>query len=345
MRKYRRETIEVSAAAIAALALTATNSWSALIYSQDFDGFTAAAMYSAGDFDPVADASLETVQEGGANAIQVVNGSTNNDTGTPSGPPQVLGGNSLKFIAHSTTPNPAYRAWPSGIGNNGGAVSTLTLSFYGIPGSGSFDRLLEVWAAEDNGNKGFGGPDPAFVYAFRFEEDGKVLYDDLGWNDSGLTVSHNQWNHIGIAAQANGSGKAYVTLNLNGTLHTNGSTGFGAGWGSPATIDRYQIGSQLSSGVGSGFFIENIRIYDVFNSNISEPGIATRVDDIQFQQVIAVEIESKEGLIYTLEAAEDGSMPFVSTGTMQIGNGQLIVLCDPSPSSPGRIYRVCEETK
>ncbi len=272
MNKTEKKTTVIVVAVAAALGLSAANSWSALVYSQDFESSAAATEYASGDFNPAAAAAPSTqVFRGEANgfeyAHQVVNAST--DSGVAHAP-QVIGLNSLKIDSSAGGGCcPVMDVHPWGQGNsNPGSDSTIALSFYGVPGAGGSGRLLEVY-----GSPATGDPYGPFTFAFRFDENGEVYYDSGGWKAADFSITQNQWNHIAIASYADGSTPDYVEIGLNGTKYDNGGTGYGdANTVSPST-DRFHFGGQTTVGTESALiFVDNVQIHDVFDATIPEPG-------------------------------------------------------------------------
>jgi hypothetical protein len=272
MTRTRKKTRVIVVAVAAALGLSAANSWSALVYSQDFESSAAATEYASGDFNPAAAAPPSTQVIRGENAgfenvIQVVNAST--DPGTAHAP-QVIGLNSLKIDSSAGDGCcPVMDVHPWGQGNsNPGTLSTIALSFYGVPGAGGSPRLLEVY-----GSPAAGDPFGPFTFAFRFDEDGTVFYDSGGWQVAEFTVSQNQWNHIAIASFSDGVSADFVEINLNGTVYSNSGTGYGdANTVSPST-DRFHFGGQTPTGTETALiFVDNVLISNAYNLQLPEPG-------------------------------------------------------------------------
>jgi len=269
MTRTRKKTTVIVVAIAAALGLSAANSWSALVYSQDFESSAAATEYASGDFNPAAAAppSDQVIRgEGAVNIIQVVDASTDPNGGTA---PQVIGLKSLKIDSAAGGPCcPVMDVHPWGQGNsNPGTSSTIALSFYGVPGAGGSARLLEVY-----GSPATGDPFGPFTFAFRFDEDGTVFYDSGGWQVAEFTVSQNQWNHIAIASFTDGGSADFVEISLNGTTYSNSGTGYGdANSVSPST-DRFHFGGQTTAGDETLIFVDNVKISDQYNLQLPEPG-------------------------------------------------------------------------
>jgi hypothetical protein len=69
------------------------------------------------------------------------------------------------------------------------------------------------------------------------------------------------------------------------------------------------------------------------------------ITDLLFQNVLTLHYPSKVGRVYILEATEDATAPFTPTGTMQVGNGQPQILCDPTLLPGSRIYRIIDRVQ
>ncbi len=334
-------------AALAVAGFASVHVQAAVIYTQDFESSTPASEYASGEFDPAGPAFSQNVKEQKKWFIQVVDTNTTANL-SPSGPPQVFeGSNSLKIDSNATASpppgpsTPIYQIWPTTSEFiPGPPQSSVTFSFYGVPAAAAnvvSPRLLEVWSAEGgsaNPPVTYGGP---FSYAIRFDQDGRILYDRGGWQDSGLTVTYGQWNTCTITCDASVS-PDWVTMTLNGVFHDNNGQGFSAN-DDLATIGRYQFAGQLGSGVGAGIFIDDITIVDTAPG---PPG--PDLSGIQVANAAAFSFVSLNGTDYLLQTAKTPSKPFWrNTGCTIHGNGSPMIVTDPEGIDPGSVYRVIEK--
>jgi len=255
MNKTEKKTTVIVVAVAAALGLSAANSWGALIYSQDFESSTAAAEYGSGDFDPAAPlvgTQGNIVEPGSESFVQVVNASTAPGT---AGSPQVKGTNSLRIDS-----NTAAGCCPKiEISTADVTESTLVFSVYGDPNVG---RLIEHWTMPWGSNE------------LRIDSDGAILYDSNGgWSTFGGagTFVHNQWNDVNLATYVDGENAPTAYLTINGSTFGDGVGGnfnFARTGSAPDAINTHIIAGQTGSGEGAAFFLDNIQIYDVFDTTI-----------------------------------------------------------------------------
>lgn len=332
--------------ALTAMGLAGATAQAAVIYTQDFESSTPATQYDGGeDADPAGPAFSQNVQEQKAYFIQVVDTNTTANL-SPSGSPQVFeGSNSLKIDCNATANpppgpvTPIYQIWPTTSEIiPGPPQSSLTFSFYGVTAATTTSvRLLEVWSSEGgSANPPITYGDP-FGYALRFDQDGTVYYQNGVWVNSGLTVNHGEWNTVTISCDASVT-PDWVLLTINGTTYDNNGQGFGAG-DDLATIGRYQLAGQLSSGVGAGVFVDAITIED------TAPAPAGPVlSGFQIENTDSFSFASVNGTDYLLQSAKNPSKPFwQNTGVTINGIGGTMIATDPEGVSTGRVYRIIEK--
>ena len=225
-----------------------------VIFSQGFEADTPAAEFASGDFDPAhamgfGHYPLEFTDE---TLVQVVNKNTTTANGSPIGGVQAHSGDqSLKIDASSGLGTPWLELEPMPAETP--AVRSTTFHVYGVTGdSVGGGRLFEVWIDDTSTGSGVD------VWSIRVDENGDLYYENTtsGWVDTGVDITHGQWNKFTMAADA-GAGLVNMWVNdvpVGGNIYR----------GTGDTLDQFVFQANVNAGTGAGVFYDDILIDDAF---------------------------------------------------------------------------------
>ena len=88
-------------------------------------------------------------------------------------------------------------------------------------------------------------------------------------------------------------------------------------------------GQSATTGLGRGFIgcVDELKIYDTFldasgvqQAMLLQP-LTAGILSMGFREVVALEFESRLGVLYLLQSTDDATQPFISTGAMLFGDG------------------------